>query len=670
MDRPEAAARVRELTRMLDAHNHRYYVLGQPSITDKAFDDLLKELEMLEKQYPDLLEPNSPTQRVGGDITKAFPVVKHEHPMLSLNNSYDREDVAAFVQRVQREVGETAFAMELKYDGVAISLIYENGELVRATTRGDGESGEEITANVRTVRSIPLRITAEDRPAKLEMRGEIFFPLARFDELNRQRDAEGEERYANPRNTAAGTLKQQDPKQVAKRGLDCYLYSMHGSALPSRSHSANLAKAARWGFKVPDAGRRFIATANTLEEIMRFIEYWEKSRRDLEMATDGIVIKVDDLDKQVELGSTAKSPRWAIAYKFPAEQALTVLNAVSFQVGRTGAITPVAELHPVLLGGTTVKRASLFNADRVGQLDLHVGDTVRVEKAGEIIPQVVGVEVDRRPAKAAKVLFPHVCPECAAPLERTEGEAQHYCPNEHGCPPQTTRRIEHFVERKAMDIQGLGGETIEELFRAGLVRGVADLYSLTKEQLLALGKGWGERSAQQVVDGIAASRTVPFERVLYALGIRHLGETTAKKVARSVGSMDKLVTCSMEELTAIGEVGEVTAESIRGFLAMDANRRTVSLLQAAGLRMQADVLVPVGDRLAGLTFVVSGVFRNFDRDGIKQTIESNGGKVSGSISKKTSYLLAGEDMGPAKRAKAEELGVRILNEEGFKAMIA
>lgn len=671
MEKEQSARRIQELSAELELHNRRYYVLAAPTISDQQFDHMLKELEQLEAQFPDLADPNSPTQRVGGDITKNFPTVAHRYPMLSLSNSYNREEVADFVARVHKEIGDTTFVMELKYDGVAISLTYQDGRLVRGVTRGDGEKGEEITGNIRTVRAIPLVLQGSDVPPLLEVRGEVLFTRERFNALNAQRLEEGDEPFANPRNTAAGTLKLQDPKEVARRGLTNFIYGVHGDQLPTRSHYHNLHKAGEWGFRTPDPAQRFIATATDLEGIMAFIDHWDTQRHALEVDMDGVVIKVDGLDLQDELGLTAKSPRWAIAYKFAAEQAVTLLNEVVYQVGRTGAITPVAELQPVLLAGTTVKRASLHNADQIEKLGLHIGDRVLVEKGGEIIPKIVGVVLAERPANALPVVFPLNCPECDTPLIRLEGEAQHYCPNEHQCPPQITRRIEHFVGRKAMDIDGLGGETVDLLFRAGLIKNVADLYELQKEQLLNLGKGWGEKSAQLVVDGVAASRAVPFERVLFAIGIRHVGETVAKKIARSVGAMDKLATMSQEELTTIDEVGPVIAESIVDFFAVEGNRTIVDRLRSQGLRMGLDPseVVAVGDRLKGLSFVVSGVFRNFSRDAIKMAIENNGGKVSGSISSKTSFVVAGADMGPAKRSKAEAVGVSVIDEDEFIRMI-
>lgn len=671
MEREEAMRRLKELAAELDDHNYRYYVLADPIISDQVFDLRLKELERLESEFPDLADPNSPTQRVGGDITKNFPTVPHRYPMLSLSNAYDRSEVAEFVARVEKEIGTTTYALELKYDGVAISLTYERGRLVRGITRGDGEKGEDITGNIRTVRAIPLSLRGTDWPELFEVRGEVILTHQRFQALNAARAEAGEETFANPRNTTAGTLKLQDPKEVAKRGLTNFIYGVQSDKLPTRSHFANIQKAGEWGFRIPAPKERTIGTATDLEGIMAFIDHWDQHRGDLAMDIDGIVIKVDSLDVQEELGLTAKSPRWAIAYKFAAAQAETQLLDVVYQVGRTGAITPVAELEPVLLAGTTVKRASLHNADQVAKLGLRIGDTVQVEKGGEIIPKIVGVVLAQRPLDAKPLHYAEHCPECGTALIRLEGEAQHYCPNEHQCPPQITRRIEHFVSRKAMDIDGLGGETVELLFRSDLIRNVADLYDLRKEQLLALGKGWGERSAQLVVDGIAASRSVPFERVLFAIGIRHVGETVAKKLARAVGSMEKLGSLSKEELVTIDVVGPVIAESIVDFFAVEGNRAMLDRLREKGLRFELDPaeVQPVGERLNGLSFVVSGVFRNFSRDSIKLAIESNGGKVSGSISSKTSFVVAGADMGPAKRLKADQLGVKVIDEDEFTAMI-
>ncbi|MCC6840263.1 MAG: NAD-dependent DNA ligase LigA [Flavobacteriales bacterium] len=670
MERDQAAKRITELGEQLERHNHLYYVEARPEISDQEFDFLMKELEALEKQYPELASPNSPTQRVGGDITKAFPTVAHRWPMLSLDNSYSREEVADFVHRVEREAGPVRFVMELKYDGVAISLAYRNGELVRGVTRGDGEQGEDITANVRTVRTIPLHLR-DQPPADLEARGEIIMGLREFESLNLEREKQGEERFANPRNTTAGTLKLQDPKLVARRRLQNFIYDLYTATPPSRSHYDNIMQARAWGFRTPDPHKRFIARANGLEDIMDFIAHWDKARHGLDIAIDGVVIKVDDLGVREDLGLRAKSPRWAIAYKFPAENKATRLNGVEFNVGRTGAVTPVALLEPVELAGTTVKRASIHNADQIAKLDLHFGDMVQVEKGGEIIPKITGVDLARRPAGAVAVRYPANCPECGTPLVRDEGEAQHYCPNEHGCPPQITRRIEHFVGRKAMDIGGLGGETVEALYQAKLIGNVADLYDLKQEQLLAMGKGWGERSTQLIIEGIAASRSVPFERVLFALGIRHVGETVAKKIAREAGSIDRLAAMAREELTGISEVGAVIADSIIDFFAAEGNRRIVHRLREAGVQMtgSANHQRPQSGLLKGLSVVVSGVFKTFTRDGIKLAIEDNGGRVSGSISKKTSFVVAGADMGPAKLAKASELGVNVIDEEAFRRMI-
>ncbi len=671
MEREEAMRRMKELATELDDHNHRYYVLADPIISDQVFDHLLKELERLEAEFPDLADPNSPTQRVGGDITKSFSTVPHRYPMLSLSNAYDRSEVAEFVARVEKEIGTTTYALELKYDGVAISLTYENGRLVRGVTRGDGEKGEDISGNIRTVRAIPLSLRGTDWPTLFEVRGEVIMTHERFQALNTARAEAGEEPFANPRNTTAGTLKLQDPKEVAKRGLTNFIYGVQSDTLPTRSHFANIQKAGEWGFRIPDPKERTIGTATDLEGIMAFIDHWDEHRGGLAMDIDGIVIKVDSLDVQDELGLTAKSPRWAIAYKFAAEQAETRLLDVVYQVGRTGAITPVAELEPVLLAGTTVKRASLHNADQIAKLGLRIGDMVQVEKGGEIIPKIVGVVLAQRPADAMPLQYAQYCPECGTALIRLKGEVQHYCPNEHQCPPQITRRIEHFVGRKAMDIDGLGAETVELLFRNQLIRNVADLYDLRKEQLLALGKGWGEKSAQLVVDGVAASRSVPFERVLFAIGIRHVGETVAKKLARAAGSMEKLGSMSKDELVTIDEVGPVIAESIVDFFAVEGNRAMVERLREQGLRFELDAseVQTVGERLKGLSFVVSGVFRNFSRDSIKLAIETNGGKVSGSISSRTSFVVAGADMGPAKRLKAEQLGVKVIDEDEFTGMI-
>ena len=670
METEEAAKRIAALSDQLEHHNHLYYVEAKPTLSDKDFDLLMKELESLEAQWPDLASPNSPTQRVGGDITKEFNTVPHRWPMLSLSNSYNREEVAEFVERIAKEYGSIMFTLELKYDGVAISLTYEQGQLVRGLTRGDGEKGDDITANVRTVRSIPLRLRGNP-PAELEARGEILMGRKEFEKLNEQREEEGEELFANPRNTTAGTLKLQDSKVVAKRGLQNYIYSLQADELPTRSHYGNIMQCREWGFRTPDPAKRFIEQTDSLEGIMDYISHWDRARYDLDIAIDGVVIKVDNIDLQEEIGLRSKSPRWAIAYKFQAEQKFTRLYGVEFHVGRTGAVTPVALLDPVELAGTTVKRASIHNADQIAKLDLHIGDMVQVEKGGEIIPKITAVDVARRAPDAMALTYPALCPACGTPLVRDEGVAQHYCPNEHACPPQIVRRIEHFVARKAMDIDGLGGETVEALFQADLIHDVADLYDLNQAQLLELGKGWGERSTQLIIDGIAASKAIPFERVLFAMGIRHVGETVAKKIARAVGNIDRLAAMSMEELTGIDEVGSVVAASISDFFAAEGNRRIVERLRAAGVNFAVDPSEKKSqsDLLNGLTFVVSGVFETFTRDGIKQAIEENGGKVSGSISKKTSFVVAGAGMGPAKKTKAEELGVKVIDEVELRRMI-
>lgn len=670
MEREAAAKRIAELSEQLEHHNHLYYVEARPVISDQDFDLLMKELEALEAKWPDLASPNSPSQRVGGDITKEFNTVPHRWPMLSLSNSYNSEEVAEFVERIAKEYGAVTFTLELKYDGVAISLTYEHGELVRGLTRGDGEKGDDITANVRTVRSIPLRLRG-DPPAELEARGEILMGRKEFEKLNEQREEDGEELFANPRNTTAGTLKLQDPKVVAKRGLQNYIYSLQTEPLPSRSHYGNIMYCRELGFRTPDPAKRFIEQADSLEGIMAYIAHWDHARHELDIAIDGVVIKVDNIDLQEEMGLRSKSPRWAIAYKFQAEQKFTRLHGVEFHVGRTGAVTPVALLDPVELAGTTVKRASIHNADQIAKLDLHIGDMVQVEKGGEIIPKITAVDVSRRPSGALPLTYPARCPACGTPLVRDEGVAQHYCPNEHACPPQIVRRIEHFVTRKAMDIDGLGGETVEALFQAGLIHNVADLYDLQQSQLLNLGKGWGERSTQLIIDGIAASKAIPFERVLFALGIRHVGETVAKKIARAVGNMERLASMSVVELQEIDEVGTVVATSIRDFFNADGNRHIVERLRAAGVNFAVDPSdeISQSDLLKGLTFVVSGVFETFTRDGIKLAIEENGGKVSGSISRKTSFVVAGAGMGPAKKAKAEELGVKVIDEVELRRMI-
>jgi DNA ligase (NAD+) len=665
-----AKERIDFLTKELNRHNYLYYVQNESEISDFEFDKLLEELIHLEKMHPEWMHTDSPSQRVGGGITKDFPVVKHKYPMLSLSNSYSMEEVADFENRIKKLIdGEVEYVCELKYDGVAISITYENGKLLRAVTRGDGEQGEDITPNVKTIRAIPLSLQG-DYPAEFEIRGEIFFPRAAFDKLNAEREAAGEPLFANPRNTASGTLKLQDSGMVAKRGLDCFLYGVAGEGLNFVRHSESIEKAGTWGFKVPKSDDRFIRVCKRIDEIMDFISYWDKARKDLYFDIDGVVIKVNSYNQQQELGFTAKSPRWAIAYKFKAEQVATPIESISYQVGRTGAITPVANLKPVLLAGTTVKRASLHNADQMEKLDLHHHDVVFVEKGGEIIPKIVGVDLKQRQAQAHRFHFIETCPECGTELVRNEGEAQHFCPNESGCPPQIKGKMIHFTSRKAMDIEGLGEETIEQLFEAGLIKDIGDIYDLQKEQLLPLER-MAEKSVNNLLDGILRSKEVPFERVLFAIGIRFVGETVAKKLARHFHSMERLKTASFEELTHVEEIGDKIAESVRNWFAVPVNLSLVERLTRSGLKMEIDPESVAGktEKLKGLTFVVSGVFKDFSRDGIKETIEQNGGKVSGSVSKKTSYLLAGDEAGPSKLTKAQEVGVKIISEEEFKTLL-
>lgn len=669
MTKDEAKLKIGKLTKELNRHNHLYYVKAQPEISDFNFDRLLEELALLEKQFPELADVNSPTQRVGGGITKDFPVVKHKYPMLSLSNSYSREEIIDFENRLKKLTeGKVEYVCELKYDGVAIGITYKNGQLLRAVTRGDGEQGEDITANVRTINSIPLQLTG-NFPEEFEIRGEIFFPRKNFDQLNKEREEAGETLYANPRNTAAGTLKNQDSGIVAKRGLDSFLYGVYGENLNFKNHFESIEAAATWGFKTPQAENNFIRICKGIDEIMDFIDFWDTERKKLPFDIDGVVIKVNDFFQQQELGFTAKSPRWAIAYKFKAETAKTILESISYQVGRTGAITPVANLKPVLLAGTVVKRASLHNADQIEKLDVRVGDTVLVEKGGEIIPKITAVDFSQRKQESEKTAYISRCPECNTQLIRKDGEAQHYCPNEWGCPPQIKGRIVHFTSRKAMEMEGWGEETVDQLFSAGLIKDIADIYDLTYEQLIKLDR-MADKSVKNLLKAVEDSKQIPFERVLFAIGIRFVGETVAKKLARALGSYEKLKQSTFEELTAVDEIGDKIAESIISWMGEPVNLQMMDRLKAAGLQLEADAgSMPVSDKLKGITFVVSGVFKDFSRDGIKETIEQNGGKVSGSVSKKTGYLLAGDEAGPSKLTKANELGVKILSEEEFKNML-
>ena len=651
----------------LEQHNYNYYVLSAPTISDKEFDVKMKELQDLEAAHPEYYDPNSPTQRVGSDLSKEFEQVQHRYPMLSLGNTYSEEEVRDFYERTERSLNEPfEIVAELKYDGTSISLWYEKGRLVRAVTRGDGSKGDDVTANVKTIRSVPLRLRGNDYPEEVEIRGEILLPWAEFDRLNKEREEQEEPLFANPRNAASGTLKQQNPAIVAARKLDAYLYYVLGEHLPADTHYGNLEAARRWGLKIPDV----IKVCHNLQDIFDYIHYWDTERKNLPVATDGIVLKVNSLRQQKNLGFTAKSPRWAIAYKFQAERAETRLNSVSFQVGRTGAVTPVANLEPVLLAGTVVKRASLHNADIIEGLDLHIGDQVYVEKGGEIIPKIVGVNTEARTMMIGeKVRFITRCPECKTPLVRPEGEAAHYCPNDSGCPPQIKGRIEHFVTRKAMNIN-IGPETVEDLFNVGLVKNIADLYDLRITDLLTLER-WAEKSARNLMNSLRESKAVPFERVLYALGIRYVGETVAKRLASSFHSIDRLMEASFEQLVDVDEIGDRIAQSVVAYFSDAENRQIVERLRAHGLQMEVseEVLANRSERLKGLTFVISGTFTQHSRDEYKAMIEQHGGKNTGSVSGKTSYILAGENMGPAKLEKAAKLGVRIIREDEFLKMI-
>jgi DNA ligase (NAD+) len=658
---------ISQLRDELNRANYDYYVLSDPKMSDYDFDGKLRRLQELEEQYPEWADPNSPTQRVGSDISKGFVQEAHRFPMLSLGNTYSESEVADFHERVRKALNEPfRLVCELKFDGASISLTYEKGRLTKALTRGDGVVGDNVTENIKTIRSIPLVLFGDDHPDDFEIRGEVLMPWDVFDRLNREREAQEEALFANPRNAASGTLKLQNSSTVAARTLDAYLYHMLGDDLPGDSHYENLKKAASWGFRVADS----IRVCDTLDEVNAFIRFWNTERKNLPVATDGIVIKVDSILQQKNLGFTAKSPRWAIAYKYKAEQACTRLDSVSFQVGRTGAVTPVANLDPVLLSGTTVKRASLHNDDVIQGLDLHIGDMVFVEKGGEIIPKIVGVDRDARFFVGEKVAFIRRCPECDSPLVRYEGEAAHYCPNQDDCPPQIKARLEHFIHRKAMNIDGLGSETIDALFQSGLIRRPSDLYRLDKSTLAGMDR-MGEKSAQNILNGLDASRNVPFERVLFAMGIRFVGETVAKKLARTMHSMEAIEQASLEDLIRVDEVGSKIAESILAFFGSEKNRAEVEALRSIGLQMavSADEIALKGSKLEGMTIVISGTFTNHSRDEYKEMIERNGGKNAGSVSAKTTYVLAGANMGPAKLEKAASLGVRLLSEDAFLEML-
>ncbi len=662
----DVLARIKELRKEIDRYNHAYYVENNPIISDFEFDMKLKQLEEMEKAYPQYFDKNSPTQRVGSDLTKNFKQVEHRYPMLSLANTYSEGEVTDFYNRVKKSLNtDFEIVCELKFDGASISLIYENGELVTAVTRGDGTVGDDVTANIRAIKSIPITLNG-NYPSRFEIRGEILMPFAVFEELNEEKAQKGEPLFANPRNATSGTLKLQNPAEVARRKLDAYLYYILGEELPHNTHYDNIQNAKQWGFKISDAIRR----CKNLDEIFDYIHYWDTERHRLPVATDGIVLKVNDLIQQKNLGLTAKSPRWAIAYKYQAVRGLTRLDSVSYQVGRTGAVTPIANLEPVLLSGTTVKRASLHNADIIENFDLHIGDMVYVEKGGEIIPKITGVEVLRRATTMPKVIFPDKCPECKTSLVRNEDEAAYYCPNDNNCPPQIKGKISHFVSRKAMNITGLGDETISLLYEKGLVGNVADLYTLKEAELSTLER-LGEKSAKNIISAIEVSKQVPYENVLFALGIRYVGETVAKRLAKTFRSIESLAKASFDELIQVDEIGEMIAKSVVGYFAKEEHKILINRLKEAGLQLSAEVkeIKLQSSKLEGKTIVISGVFYKHSRDEYKDIIEQNGGKNSGAISAKTSFVLAGDNMGPAKKEKADKLGVPTVSEDDFLAML-
>jgi DNA ligase (NAD+) len=667
MNKQEAKVRIENLRKELHTHNHNYYVLSQPTISDYDFDMLLKELIDLEKQFPEFDDASSPSQRVGSDINLEFNQIEHKYPMLSLGNTYSEEEIRDFETRIKKLIdGDVEYVCELKYDGTSISLTYENGKLTQAVTRGDGVRGDDVTANVKTIRSVPLQLAGNDYPETFEIRGEILMPFAVFDQLNHEREEAGEMPFANPRNAASGTLKMQNSSIVAKRKLDCYLYYLLGSNIPGREHFENLKTAKNWGFKVPSN----TALCKNIDEVIDFIKSWDEKRDELPVPIDGIVIKVNSIDQQEELGFTAKSPRWAISYKYKAERVATRLEHVSYQVGRTGSITPVANLEPVQLAGTTVKRASLHNADIIQNLELHENDMVYVEKGGEIIPKIVGVDVSQRVENAQAIEFIANCPECGTELVRTEGEANHYCPNDSICPPQIKGKIEHFISRRAMNIDGLGEETIDLLFKEKLVKDVSDLYLLKKEDIVPLER-MGDKSAERILTSVEESLNVPYERVLYALGIRYVGATVAKKLAKAIPSVNELANSDLETLIEVNEIGNKIAESIIAYFANEQHRELVEKLVNFGLQLERDTTEDANgsNKLEGLSIVISGSFEKHSRDELKALIELNGGKNVGSISKKTNYLLAGEKIGPSKLAKVEKLGIPMISEDEFLEMI-
>ncbi|WP_303318974.1 NAD-dependent DNA ligase LigA [Flavivirga abyssicola] len=647
----------------LREHNYNYYVLDNATISDFEFDKKLKELQELEAKHPEFFDTNSPTLRVGGEVTKNFETVVHEHRMYSLDNSYSKEDLQDWETRIKKLIdGEIQYTCELKYDGASISLTYENGNLAKAITRGDGVQGDNVTANIKTIKSIPLQLKGTDYPAKFDIRGEIVLPFDGFNKMNEARIEIGEEPYRNPRNTASGSLKLQDSTEVAKRPLECFLYNITGSNLNIKTQFESLEKARAWGFKVPSAAK----LVNSIDEALEFVDYWNVNRHDLPYETDGVVIKVNGLQQQEELGYTAKAPRWAMAYKFKAEQVSTRLNSITYQVGRTGAITPVANLEPVELAGTTVKRASLHNADQIEKLDIRVGDEVYVEKGGEIIPKILGVDLAKRIHASQPTVYITHCPECETELVRQDGEAQHYCPNYNGCKPQIIGRIQHFISRKAMDIEGLGGETVALLVNEGLISDYSDLYELTKEEVIPLER-MAEKSADNLIQGIALSKNIPFERVLFALGIRYVGETVAKKLAKHYKSIEAIANATEEDLVNVDEIGVKIAESVSVFFKSEVNLHIIDRLKQFGVQLELSEEQLIGQTsiLAGDVIVVSGVFENVSRNELKKLIEDNGGKLSSSISSKTSYIVAGSNMGPSKKEKADKLGVPLISENEF-----
>jgi len=660
---------IQKLREELNLHNYNYYVLDNATISDYEFDIKLKELQDLENKYPEYFDANSPTQRVGGVITKNFQTVPHTHRMYSLDNSYSKEDLLDWENRIQKVLGnvDLQYTCELKYDGASISITYENGKLVRAVTRGDGFQGDDVTNNIKTIRSIPLTLKGENYPEKFDIRGEIILPFAGFEKMNQELIEIGETPYSNPRNTASGSLKLQDSAEVAKRPLECLLYFVTGENLPFSSQFEGLVSARNWGFKVPNEAK----LVNSLQEVFEFIDYWDTHRHNLPYETDGVVVKVNNLHYQEELGYTAKSPRWAMAYKFKAEQVATKLNSISYQVGRTGAITPVANLEPVQLAGTIVKRASLHNADQIEKLDIRINDTVFVEKGGEIIPKIISVDLTKRPENSEPTKYVTHCPECQTELVRNEGEANHYCPNFYGCPPQIIGRIQHFISRKAMDIEGLGGETVALLFNNHLVQNYADLYELKVEDILPLER-MAQKSAENLVNGVESSKKIPFESVLFALGIRFVGETVAKKLAKHYKNIEALSQATLLDLVLVDEIGERIAQSVIDFFENAENRIIIERLKQYGVQFEIveKVNLNATDKLAGKTFVVSGVFAQFSRDELKKAIEDNGGKVGSSISSKTDYVVAGDNMGPAKLEKASKLNILIISETDFMEMLA